>query len=166
MIVCTGSFKPGYLTYCVKRHLVQAPPSANCAPTSNPLLWLSPVLPQPNACCSEAGGHSAVPAAPLYCHSSESAADEWRCLPSPQPQATGPRNKACAIRGLIKSARGALKTENSLKGYSNLIQCQEESFVGFSIPNKNISKFNQLDFHLVFVHLLSGFGGVMMHCYL
>ena len=35
------------------------PPSAGCAATSNPL----PVLPQPNACCRKAGGHSARPAA-------------------------------------------------------------------------------------------------------
>ena len=43
--------------------LCRAPPNAGCAATSNPLQWLSPVLPQPNACCRKAGGYSARPAA-------------------------------------------------------------------------------------------------------
>ena len=78
--------------------LCQAPPSAGCAVTSNPLRWLSPVLPQPNACCRKAGCHSERPAgqqqaissgwfselllgAPLSGHHSESAADALCCLP-------------------------------------------------------------------------------------
>ena len=84
----------------------RTPPNAGCAATSNPLLWLLSVPPQPNACCRKAGGNSAVPAArpaarraaaghqqwlvqwaavriPLSGNRSESAADALRCLPPP-----------------------------------------------------------------------------------
>ena len=86
----------------VVSHLLhRAPPSAA---TSNPRLWLPPVPPQTNACCSQAGrpgrplcyarfassrahaflggGFSELLCgAPLSSHSIQSSADGWRCLP-------------------------------------------------------------------------------------
>ena len=44
------------------------------------------------------------------------------------------------IRGLIKRGRCAIKTKNPLKEYGYLIECQKESFVGFSFPNKHIER--------------------------
>ena len=72
--------------------LCRPPPSAGCAATSNPLQWMSLVLPQPNACCRKAGGHCVAAghqqwfselllSAPLSGHSSESAPDTLCCLP-------------------------------------------------------------------------------------
>ena len=99
MIVCTGSFKPGYLTYCAesRRCLAQfllcrlhcraqfqtrlSHILCRLAAISNLQQLLSPVPRQPNACCSEAGGQSAKPAAPLSSHCSKSAADAQLCLP-------------------------------------------------------------------------------------
>ena len=45
-----------------------------------------------------------------------------------------------SIRGLIKRAGSAIKTQNSLKEYCHLIQCQMEIFGYSLIPNKHISK--------------------------
>ena len=38
-----------------------------------------------------------------------------------------------------------MKTKNPIKEYCDLIECQRETFVGSSIPNKHISKSNQRD---------------------
>ena len=52
--------------------------------------------------------------------------------------------RVTAIRSLIRSERSAIKTWNSLKEYSYLIPCQKESFLVSSVPNKHISKSNNL----------------------
>ena len=51
-----------------------------CRPSCHNRQQPQPAVSRPATWCSEAGGHSSVPSAPLSCHCSESAADAWRCL--------------------------------------------------------------------------------------
>ena len=99
MIVCTGSFKPGYVTYCAERHRVQAVQRPRircngCRPSCHNRMLaverreatlLCPMRVQPRAgplqAISSCWFSELLRGAPLSGHSSESAADALRCLP-------------------------------------------------------------------------------------
>ena len=103
MIVCTGSFKPGYLSYCAERHRVQAVQRPRircdgCRPSrrsrNNRMLaaerqeatLLCPLRVQSRAGPPQATSNGwfseLLRGAPLSGHHSESAVDALCCLPT------------------------------------------------------------------------------------